>query len=173
MLHRRSQPASPSSMATMYADIDLRCIGEAAKQLHTLWPTLHDDDVALLALRGTALRQKLHDAHPLDAGGRCLARTCRSWWLWRRRSACPTHRILVDCGRANVTTLWTSLLHPTGDFLHDARVYEWLHECTNAGRPPTSDPSHPYAVSDRRACQNKDATTTIPASQQTADHSTS
>lgn len=128
-------------MATMEADVDLRCVGEAAQQLYAGWPTMHDDDIALLALRGTALRQKLHEVHPLDDRGRCLARACRGWWPWRRRSACVTHQILVDCGRAGVTTLWTYLFNPTGSCSYDERVHEWLRECSIHPSPTTPPPA--------------------------------
>jgi len=128
-------------MATIHAEVDLRGIGDAAQQLHKLWPTLHDDDIVLLALRGTALRQKLHETHTLDNRGRCQARACRSWWPWRRQSACLTHRILVDCGRADATTLWTYLFNPTGSRPFDMRVHEWLQECAETDKPSTSDPS--------------------------------
>ena len=172
MSHRRSRPASPPSMATMEADVDLRCIGQATQQLHELWPTLHDDDIALLALRGTALRQQLHEIHPLDDHGRCRARACRSWWPWRRRSACVTHRILVDCGRAGMTTLWTYLFNPTGSRPYDERVDEWLRECVETGTPPTSDPSPDYAVADRHGLLGKHRGDHDPAAHRTADHFT-
>jgi len=170
--HRRSRPVSPPSMATMEADVDLRCIGQATHQLHELWPTLHDDDIALLALRGTALRQKLHETHPLDDRGRCRARACRSWWPWRRRSACLTYRILVDCGRAGMTTLWTYLFNPTGDRLYDERVNEWLRECVEVGKPPTSDPAPDCTVADLHDLPREVRGDHDPAAHRIADHST-
>lgn len=145
MLRRQSRPVSPPSMATMEADVDLRCIGEAAQQLHGQWSALHDDDIALLALRGTVLRQKLHEVHHLDDRGRCLARACRGWWPWSRRSACVTHRLLVDCGRAGVMTLWTSLFNPTGSRFDDERVHEWLRACTLHPSPATPPPAQKLA----------------------------
>jgi len=159
-------------MATMEADVDLRCIGQATQQLHELWPTLHDNDIALLALRGTALRQQLHEIHPLDDRGRCLARACRSWWPWRRRSACVTHRILVDCGRAGMATLWTYLFNPTGSCHYDERVDEWLRECVEADKPPTSDPTPGYTVADQHDLPGEFRGDHDPAAHRTADHST-